>query len=291
MPVIETEKNYSSRCAYFKQRGFCSHSHLAKMCPRTCGRCTASDKTLSPRTDASAHMEDYGQGYCNEGYLRGWDGRGTDTQAACNAVCMAEADCTYAAWNAGKTCSRYKEASCTLNGVGDHYTYKKVQGSAGGKMVYWDGCAGEKNRFSTVDAGDGNFYLKNVQSGRCVHTESATAVNGGKMVYWDGCAGEKNKFSKVDAGPQATDSQEEATHLANAQKAAQEAMNVYKEADELLAKENELEKKEEEAGKKGSESLVKDVDDYIKKDQVGDTANMDAVINNRFDKMKGAAGE
>ena len=50
MPVIESEKKYSSRCAYFKHRGFCSRSHLAKMCPRTCGRCTASDKTLSPRT-------------------------------------------------------------------------------------------------------------------------------------------------------------------------------------------------------------------------------------------------
>ena len=76
-------------------------------------------------------LEDYGQGYCKHGYLRGWDRKGIESQAACNAVCLAEADCTYAAWNSGKTCSRYKGASCRLNGVGDHYTYKKVHGLAG----------------------------------------------------------------------------------------------------------------------------------------------------------------
>ena len=45
---IETEKKYSSKCAYFKDRGLCSLSEYAEKCQRTCGRCTASDKTLSP---------------------------------------------------------------------------------------------------------------------------------------------------------------------------------------------------------------------------------------------------
>ena len=100
--------------------------------------CTVSATMHACHADASPHtgpgMKDYGQGYCRNGYLRGWDGKGTGSQAACNAVCMAETDCTYAAWNNGKTCSRYKEASCKLNGVRDHYTYKKtfrVQGSQG----------------------------------------------------------------------------------------------------------------------------------------------------------------
>lgn len=71
-------------------------------------------------------MEEYGQGYCRSGYLRGWDRKGLDSQAACNAVCLAEAACTYAAWNNGRTCSRYKEASCELNTATDYYTYKKT---------------------------------------------------------------------------------------------------------------------------------------------------------------------
>ena len=87
--------------------------------------------TIYPYALAGPLMEDYGQGYCKHGYLRGWDRKGIESQAACNAVCLAEADCTYAAWNSGKTCSRYKGASCQLNGVGDHYTYKKVHGLAG----------------------------------------------------------------------------------------------------------------------------------------------------------------
>ena len=76
-------------------------------------------------------MKSYGQGHCTHGYLRGWDGKGIESHAACNAVCLAEAACTYAAWNSGKTCSRYKDVSCELNGVGDHYTYKKFNDLAG----------------------------------------------------------------------------------------------------------------------------------------------------------------
>ena len=45
---IETEKTYSSKCAYFKARGLCSRSDYAERCQRTCGRCTSSAKTFSP---------------------------------------------------------------------------------------------------------------------------------------------------------------------------------------------------------------------------------------------------
>jgi len=70
-------------------------------------------------------MTSYGQGYCKNEYLRGWDGKGISSQDACNAVCLAESDCTYAAFNKGRTCSRYKGSACHLNGVGDHFTFKK----------------------------------------------------------------------------------------------------------------------------------------------------------------------
>merc|ERR1712079_620251 len=70
-------------------------------------------------------MEDFGQGHCADDYLRGWDGKGTESQLACNAVCMAEPDCTYAAWVAGQTCSRYKGRDCNLDSVDDRYTYAK----------------------------------------------------------------------------------------------------------------------------------------------------------------------
>jgi hypothetical protein len=72
-------------------------------------------------------MSSLGQGYCNQGYYAGWDGKGLTSQAACNAVCMKESQCTYAAWFHGKTCSRYKLAACTLNGNRDHFTYKKAK--------------------------------------------------------------------------------------------------------------------------------------------------------------------
>jgi surface protein len=63
-----------------------------------------------------------------------------------------------------------------------------------------NGCAGDKNRFEYVDAGNGNFYLKNVQSGACVHTKQDVAEQEGQLVYWQGCSGDKNLFTKVDAG-------------------------------------------------------------------------------------------
>jgi len=44
------------------------------------------------------------------------------------------------------------------------------------------------------------FFLKNVQSGRCVHTIGDGAKKGEEMHYWDGCSGDKNGFKEVDAG-------------------------------------------------------------------------------------------
>ena len=75
---------------------------------------------------AGVYMDSHGQGYCEAGYYGGWDGLGLDSQDACNAVCMSEDQCTYAAWNSGSTCSRYNGADCALNGKLNHFTYKKV---------------------------------------------------------------------------------------------------------------------------------------------------------------------
>ena len=71
-------------------------------------------------------MELFGQGYCKKGFLRGHDGKGTDTQNACNLVCLAESDCMFAAFKKGKTCSRYKNKDCELNGANSHITYKRI---------------------------------------------------------------------------------------------------------------------------------------------------------------------
>lgn len=71
-------------------------------------------------------MTGHGQGYCENDYARGWDGKGIASQDACNAVCLAEADCTYASFNEGATCSRYRGTACHLNGADDHLTFKKL---------------------------------------------------------------------------------------------------------------------------------------------------------------------
>ena len=67
-------------------------------------------------------MVAHGPGYCqNPGYYAGavtGDLQGSESQEACNEVCMAEPRChfaTYAATALGKTCSRYSAASCDLN--------------------------------------------------------------------------------------------------------------------------------------------------------------------------------
>ena len=73
-------------------------------------------------------MEALGQGYCDAGYIRGWDGKGIESTEACNALCLSESDCYYAAFFKGSTCSRYNEKTCYLNDNKDHFTSKKVDG-------------------------------------------------------------------------------------------------------------------------------------------------------------------
>ena len=62
-------------------------------------------------------MVDYGEGFCSEGYYRGWDGQGDANAEECQFVCMREAECRFAAYlddGASKTCSRYNPATCHL---------------------------------------------------------------------------------------------------------------------------------------------------------------------------------
>ena len=70
-------------------------------------------------------MEFLGQGYCDAGYYAGWDDKGLDSQDACNTVCLEESQCTFAAWAAGLTCSRYSGSSCILNDDTAHVTFRK----------------------------------------------------------------------------------------------------------------------------------------------------------------------
>ena len=70
-------------------------------------------------------MERLGRGYCHNGYYMGWDGKGKDSQEACNAVCLSEPQCKFAAWFPAQTCSRYNETTCNLNNDKNHMTYAK----------------------------------------------------------------------------------------------------------------------------------------------------------------------
>jgi len=106
--------------------GGCS---LLRKCMNTagsmsCGNCAPG--YLNDGAKGCKGMASYGQGHCKSGYLRGWDGKGTASQEACNAVCLAESDCGYAAFFKGKTCSRYNHNTCELFKQVDHFTYKKT---------------------------------------------------------------------------------------------------------------------------------------------------------------------
>lgn len=70
-------------------------------------------------------MYSLGQGFCSSGYYGGWDGKGIDSQGACNEVCLSESQCRYAAFWQGKTCSRYNGVFCWKNGDTRHTTYAK----------------------------------------------------------------------------------------------------------------------------------------------------------------------
>ena len=65
-------------------------------------------------------MVSYGDGFCDEGYYAGWDGKGIESQEKCNDLCLDEPECTYASFfpikdgKNGNTCSRYNGQSCNL---------------------------------------------------------------------------------------------------------------------------------------------------------------------------------
>ena len=79
-------------------------------------------------------MERLGDGFCQNGYYMGWDGKGVDSQDACNAVCLSEPPCKFAAWFPKKTCSRYNEEACHLNNDKNHVTYAKKSSDIAGKI-------------------------------------------------------------------------------------------------------------------------------------------------------------
>ena len=74
-------------------------------------------------------MERLGIGYCKDGYDAGWDGKGIESQEACNLVCLSEKRCKFAAWYPNKTCSRYTGTICDLQANTDkeksHTTFEK----------------------------------------------------------------------------------------------------------------------------------------------------------------------
>ena len=74
-------------------------------------------------------MVHFATGHCDAGYYAGWDKKGLETRESCDAVCLSETQCTYAAWQLGHTCSRFKNKECNLNpsaaGFDKHETFKK----------------------------------------------------------------------------------------------------------------------------------------------------------------------
>merc|ERR550525_1413278 len=103
--------------------------------------------------DSKVYSEIHGTGvgFCNEAYCGGWDGLGLDSQESCNAVCMADVNCRYAAWHPNTTCARYcpTDGVCTLNGNTAYTAYKKVYtknesiGLNCGTMINGRGCSSE----------------------------------------------------------------------------------------------------------------------------------------------------
>ena len=73
-------------------------------------------------------------GMCTNGYYAGADGL-TDLQS-CFEQCLAEIQCLYVSFLAGKTCSRFKNHDCEISLLDDtsdaklHITYQKVKKGA-----------------------------------------------------------------------------------------------------------------------------------------------------------------
>ena len=81
-------------------------------------------------------MRDYGQGYCENGYYKGWDGLGDGSAEECKMLCLKEPTCQFAAYyresnGQERTCSRYNEPSCKLlvstNKQRGHTTFRKTK--------------------------------------------------------------------------------------------------------------------------------------------------------------------
>ena len=73
-------------------------------------------------------MERLGNGFCVDGYYKGWttgNNDGIDSQKSCNEACLSDDQCKFAAWYPNNTCSRYNVAICVLNDNKNHITYKK----------------------------------------------------------------------------------------------------------------------------------------------------------------------
>ena len=83
-------------------------------------------------------MVHFAIGHCDAGYYAGWDGKGLETRKSCDTVCLSEAQCTYAAWQHGETCSRFNQKPCNLNpsdaGFEKHVTFKKI--TSPGKIFF-----------------------------------------------------------------------------------------------------------------------------------------------------------
>ena len=85
-------------------------------------------------------MEYHGIGFCDDGFYAGWDGKGEESEEACKNLCLAESQCTFAAYlntESKKTCSRYNKDICNLDTTDvkhdakNHQTFSKTGLSLG----------------------------------------------------------------------------------------------------------------------------------------------------------------
>ena len=84
-------------------------------------------------------MVHLGIGHCDAGYYAGWDDKGLESRKACEALCLSEEQCTYAAWQHGKTCSRYYGEACNLDRTAKNFEKHellKKQHSPGRFLVF-----------------------------------------------------------------------------------------------------------------------------------------------------------
>ena len=75
----------------------------------------------------------------------------------------------------------------------------------GTKLIFHTGCDYESTRmqFKKIDAGNGAFYLQNVETGRCVHPDGGNANQGTPLIFHTGCDyGARMQFKELQVeGP------------------------------------------------------------------------------------------